>query len=381
MTHETITSVEALYLRSPHVNEDRTDSSQDALLVRIETSSGNVGWGEVDSNPLVAKAVIEAPTSHTRARGLRDVLIGQDPLDITRLWHDMYEATLYFGRSGAVIHAMAGVDIALWDLKGKILNKSVASLIGGSYVDRLRAYASHMFSFTPEETAKRAAAAASEGFTALKFGWEPFGADADLDLSFVEALRQTVGPNVDLMIDAGLAWDAKTAISRARSFEPYQLFWLEEPVAPDDLAGYARIAGSTSTRIAAGEEECEFRGFTRLMDYGRIDVVQIDITRTGITEALHIARLANDRKLQVANHNFTTDINTAAALHVLSSIPNALILEYCVEHNPMKDSLIENPIKLDDGFAVVPTEPGLGVTVSSEAVRTYGVATSSALSI
>lgn len=373
MTDPTITDVEAFYLRVPQVKE-RTDSSQDALIVKITTDSGHVGFGEVDASPLVAKAIIEAPVSHTRSRGLRDILLGESPMDIARLWEKMRQGTLYYGRTGAVIQTMAGVDLALWDLKGKLLGQPVYKLLGGGYADRMRAYASHMFGMTPEETHQRAVDAANAGFTAMKFGWEPFGADADLDEKLVQAVRTGAGEGRDIMIDAGLAWDAKTAIARARRFEPYNLLWLEEPLMPDDLRGYARVTSSVAVPIAAGEEECEAAGFQRLMDEGRVDIVQIDMTRVGISEAMRIAGMAADRGLKVANHNFTTDINTAAALHVLCSVPNALILEYCVEQNPMRLSLIRNPVQFDGGDALIPQDPGLGVEIDEEVVRKYRVA-------
>lgn len=365
-----ITDVEALYLRMPDIRE-RTDSSQDALVVRVTTDDGTVGYGEVDSSPLVAKAIIEAPPSHTRARGLKELLIGQNPLEISRLWERMRQGTLYYGRSGAVIQAMAGVDLALWDIKGKVLGQPVYQSLGGGYSDRIRAYASLMFDFTPRDTGRRAAAAAAAGFSAVKFGWEPFGSDPGTDVKLVAAIRSAVGADVDVMIDAGLAWDVKTAISRCRLLEPYALYWLEEPLAPGDLRGYRRLSGSVDTRIAAGEEECEVGGFCRLMDEGEIDVVQIDVTRVGLTEAVRIAHLAHDRGLPVANHNFTTDINTAASLHFLASVPNALILEYCMEEGELRKSLVRNPIRVQDGFAMVPQEPGLGVEINQETLERY----------
>ena len=169
-----ITDVEAIHLRLPEVR-GRTDSSQDSLVVRVTTDAGIIGYGEVDSSPVVVKAVIEAPTSHLLAKGLREVLVGQNPLETGRLWDTMYQSTLYFGREGAVIQAMAGVDLALWDIKGQALGQPVWALLGGAYRKTLRAYASHMFDFEPKITARRAAEAASAGFTAVKFGWEPMG--------------------------------------------------------------------------------------------------------------------------------------------------------------------------------------------------------------
>jgi L-rhamnonate dehydratase len=161
-----ITDVEALYLRLPEI-QARTDSSQDALIVKISTDAGITGWGEVDGCPYVTKAVIEAPMSHTLVTGLRQLLIGEDPLEITRLWRKMYQGTLYYGREGAVIQAMAGIDLALWDIKGKAFQQPVYKLRGGGFRKRLRVYSSNMFQFTAEATADRARKAKDTGFTAV----------------------------------------------------------------------------------------------------------------------------------------------------------------------------------------------------------------------
>lgn len=365
-----ITDVEALYLKLP-VIEKRTDSSQDALLVRVCTDSGITGWGEVDGCPLVTKAVIEAPFSHNLVTGLRELLVGEDPLDISRLWDLMYQRTLYYGREGAVIQAMAGIDLALWDIKGKALDVPVHQLLGGAVRDRIRVYASNMFQFTPEATAARARKAVEEGFTAVKFGWEPFGRDAKEDVRFLEAIRAEVGAEVDVLLDVGLVWDAKTTIRRAKLFDPFDLLWIEEPLPPDDLAGYARVSEAVDTRIAAGEEECTVAGFLRLMDIGKVDVVQIDMTRCGLTQAMKIAALAQQRGLPCINHNFTTDINTAASLHFLAAIPNAFIMEYCVEPSEISRRLSRSPIAIEGGIARVPTEAGLGVEPDMEVVQKY----------
>ena len=231
-----ITDVEALYLRLPEIKA-RTDSSQDALIVRVSTDAGITGYGEVDGCPHVTKAVIDAPYSHMMVRGLRQSIEGEDPLEIERLWDKMYRDTLYYGREGAVIQAMAGIDLALWDIKGKALGQPVYKLLGGGHRKRMRTYSSNMFQFSPADTARRAAEAMDNGFTAVKFGWEPLDPDPALDEALVAAIRKQVGDGVDVMIDAGLAWDAKTTLQRLELFAPYRIFWLEEPLPPHDLRG------------------------------------------------------------------------------------------------------------------------------------------------
>lgn len=355
-----ILNVEAFYLRLPVV-EARTDSSQDALIVKITTDSGIVGWGEVVGCPSVVKAIIEAPYSHTMVTGLRSLLIGENPLESARLWDKMYRATIFYGRAGAVIQAMAGIDIALWDIKGKALRQPIVQLLGGAIRDKMRVYSSNMFQMTVEDTIKRARVAVDTGHTGVKFGWEPFGQDEKTDLRYVEAIRKEIGPDIDFMLDVGLAWDAKTTIRRAALFEPYSLFWIEEPLMPDDYAGYGKVSAACSQYIAAGEEESTVSGFERLIDEGGVDVVQIDLTRTGFTQAVRIAAYARSRGRKVCNHNFTTDLNTAASLHFLCATENALVMEYCVEPGEISRSLARNPVLIKDGYAHLPQEPGLGV--------------------
>jgi len=364
-----ITAVDALNLSLPQI-QARTDSSQDALLVKVTTDSGIVGWGEVDGCPSVTKAIIDAPYSHTLVTGLRSLLIDENPLDTARLWDKMYRATVYYGRNGAVIQAMAGIDIALWDIKGKALGKPIVELLGGALRERMRVYSSNMFEFTVEATVERARRAIDTGHTGVKFGWEPFGRDAATDLRYVEAVRKALGKN-DFMLDVGLVWDAKTTIQRARLFEPYDLFWIEEPLWPDDVAGYGKVSRACVQHIAAGEEECTFLGYERLIDEGGIDIVQIDLTRCGFTQAMAIAAHAHRRGRKVCNHNFTTDINTAASLHFLCAVPNALVMEYCVEPGEISRRLAKLPVRIENGYAHLPSEPGLGVEPNPEVIEKY----------
>jgi L-rhamnonate dehydratase len=245
-----ITGVEAIYLRLSDV-KTQCDSGQDALIVKVTTNAGITGFGEVDSSPMAVKGCIEGPFSHTATTGLAQVVIGEDPFETEYLWHKMYRANIYSGRRGIGIHAMSGIDLALWDIKGKALGMPVWKLLGGGFHKSLRAYASSLFGATPAETGDRARRFADEGFTAVKFGWDPMGQDRETDIALVREARTGLGPKLDLMIDAGLVYDAKTAIQRARAFEPYDLFWFEEPLLPDDYEGYAKLSAATSLRIAA----------------------------------------------------------------------------------------------------------------------------------
>jgi L-rhamnonate dehydratase len=166
-----ITRIEAIYLRLPEVKE-QCDSGQDALVVRVETDAGISGLGEVDSSPLAAKWAIEGPFSHTTTSGLAHLIIGMDPFETEKIWDRMYRANIYSGRRGIAIHAMSGIDLALWDIKGKALGMPVWKLLGGGFQDKIRCYASSLFGATPSETGERARQFAGMGFTAVKFGWD-----------------------------------------------------------------------------------------------------------------------------------------------------------------------------------------------------------------
>ena len=368
-----IIDVEAIILALPEIKE-RTDGTQDTLIVRVTTDEGIVGIGEVDSSPWVIKAIIEAPKSHTLCRGLKEIVIGENPFEISRIWEKMYQGSIYYGRRGAAIQAMSGIDMALWDILGKATGKPVYEMLGACYRKEIRAYASSLFGESLQETGDMARKYIDHGFTAVKFGWEPLGLDADYDVRLVKTIREAVGPDVDVMIDAGLVWDAKTAIRMAERFSEYNIFWLEEPLHPDDLDGYARLSQGTNVRIAAGEEESSRFSYIDLMDRGKIDVVQIDAARCGgLTEALRIAQLADDRHKPVVNHAFKTGILIAASLHLLAAVPNAFILEYSVSESQLRREVTRQQFPVVDGKVAIPDSPGLGVDLNEDTIAKYRV--------
>lgn len=368
-----ITRVEAIHLRLPEVNE-RCDGSQETLVVKVHTDAGLVGVGEVDSSSSVAKAIVEAPVSHKICRGLAECVVGQDPFEIDRLVYRMYEGTIFFGRQGAVIQAMSGVEIALWDLVGKATGQPVYKLLGGGFRKSFRAYASILFGDTPEETEKIGRSLASQGYRAVKFGWGPIGQSEASDLAHVRAARKGLGDTVELMVDAGLCWDTATAIRRARQFEPYNLTWLEEPLHPDNIAGYGRLVAQSPVRIAAGEEICDVGEFQRMMDVGGIDVVQVDVTRVGgLNRSRRIGWDSAERHRLCVNHSYKTGVNIAASLHFVAALPNTQYFEYCVEQGALRQTLTRQRFPVVDGEIRVPEEPGLGIELDEAVVDRYRV--------
>jgi L-rhamnonate dehydratase len=363
----TITDVEAVHLRLPDVDAERCDGTQDTLLVFVTASDGTVGVGEVDSSPAVAKAVIEAEPSHLLARGLRSVLLGRNPLDVEVLWHAMVEGSRYFA-GGATMHAVSGVDIALWDLAGKLLGVPVAQLLGGARSERLLAYASLVMPDTPDEAADAAAAHAAEGYRAIKFGWGPLGQDLALNEELVRRIRAAAGDDVDIMIDAGQAWDTKTALRMAAVLEGYGIAWLEEPVAPDNLEGYRTLSERSALTIAGGEQESSYAAFERLVEEGRLDVLQPDLARCGgLTQGRRIAWLAQHRHRRVVPHAFKSGVLVAASTHFAAAIANGGLIEHTVSTSPIARDLVSREIDFADGHVTVPLgRPGLGVEINQD---------------
>jgi L-rhamnonate dehydratase len=371
-----ITDVEAIILRQPDVDSSKADGSQDALLVRIHTDEGITGIGEVDSLPPVIKAIIDAPPSHSNASGLKSLVIGEDPFEIDRLWEKMYRGSIYYGRRSAAIHAMSGIDIALWDIKGKALGQPVGRLLGGPHTQSIRAYASTLMPDTVEEVGPVVSGLVERGFTAIKLGWGPWGRDADLDIALARAAREAAGEQVELMFDIGMAWpNGDHAIRQVRRLEVFHPYWVEEPLWPDDVAGYAKLADSVETRIAAGEEDSTRWGFRELMDGAKVDVIQPDVTRAGgISEVVRIGRMAELRGVMTVTHSWSTGIIKAASLHALAALPNSEWFEYCVQETPLNQVLTDETFPLDaDGKVGIPSKPGLGIEIDEDIVERFRV--------
>jgi L-rhamnonate dehydratase len=370
-----ITAVEALVLSMPEIDVDAADSTQDALVVRVHTDTGLVGIGEVDASPSVIKAIIDAPPSHAISSGLAEILVGQDPGDVERLWDAMYRGSIFYGRRGAVVMAMSGLDIALWDLLGKALGVPVYRLLGGARRHTVPAYASTLMPDTPEEAEAHARELAQQGFSAIKFGWGPLGKDSDHDVAVVAAVRRGAGEDATILIDVGFGWrEADHAIVMCERLRPYRPAWIEEPLDPDDLVGYVALAGAVDVPIAAGEENTTRWEFAELMERGRVDVIQPDVSRCGgLSEARRIVAIADERGVACVPHAWSTSIIQAASLHLIAVMPRARYLEYCVRPNPLNTSLATTPISVRGGVAQVPDGPGLGIELDEAQLERFAV--------
>jgi len=369
-----ITEVVCQILRIPNI-QAKTASSQDSVLVRVRTDTGLEGIGEADSSPEVVKAIVDAPFSHNIACGLRELLIGENPLEHERLWQKMYRRTMYFGRTAVGISAMAAIDMALWDLKGKHFGEPIHRLLGGNQHDRILAYASILFGRDGKETGDIGRRWIEAGYRAVKFGWEPMGQNERLDIDLVRGAREGLGDGM-LLIDAGCVWDARTALRRAQAFSEFRPEWLEEPLRQDDVDGYQWLRDRSPVPIAAGEGECGRESFRQLIDRHALDVYQVDISRNGFTDAAYVRARVEERGARLCNHCYTSPITVAASIHWLSTCRDAFVFEDCVEDSPLRHELTHERVQAVDGWISPPDGPGLGITLDESFVNKYLIAES-----
>jgi L-alanine-DL-glutamate epimerase-like enolase superfamily enzyme len=378
-----ITDVEVLVLEAPG-GYGEADASGESYgikylgVVRVSTDAGITGYSDLETQPQVARAIVEAPGEGNAPgfQGLRHLLLGEDPFEVERLWHKLYMGSVYYGRRGVAIQVISGIDIALWDIIGKALHQPVYKLLGAGYRERVRAYASTLFRAEPAGMEEACRQYREQGFTAVKFGWGVFGQDPQRDVSLVEAARRSLGQNIDLLIDAGwyVPRSAKEAIQMVRRLEPWRPFFVEEPLSPEDYDGYAELAGAVDTLIACGEQEATEWGFQTLIERGGVDVVQPDLTRCGgFTVARKIAYLADLHNRLCIPHAWLSDLLTAATLHFNAFLRRATFQEFNVTSGPLSRELCQNPIRLEEGFLRVPQGPGLGVQVDEAALDKYRI--------
>jgi D-galactarolactone cycloisomerase len=340
-------------------------------LVFVETDEGLTGVGSCFTTEPLVQASLEV---------LKPFLIGETALEPERVAEKLRQCSFWYGRGGAVEHTISGLDIALWDLCGKALGQPVARLLGGSYRDRIKPYASILFD-EPARLQERLEEVCAAGFRAIKLGWRPFGRqDRRLDEFLLRTARETVGPDVELMVDAGGSeqfWPHtwKTALELARMLADYQVSWFEEPLRPDDWKGYQLLTEHSPVPIAAGEVFTRRQTFQALIDQRAVDIVQPDLTKCGgLSEAKRIGWYAFDHGVLLVPHGWNTAIGLAADLALVAALPVGRWVEYQVGV-PYIDELVDPRFCLTkDGYLPIPGGPGLGVELCEEAVKKYGTA-------
>ena len=320
----------------------------------------------------MVKAIVDAPFSHNIACGLREILLGENPLETERLWQKMYRRTMYFGRTSVTIAAMAAVDMALWDLKGKHYGEPIHRLLGGKQhdqdqglrLDPLRPRRARNRRHRPpldRRPATRPSSSAGSRWARAKPSTSTWSAGA----------REGLGPDATLLIDAGCVWDARTALRRAQAFAEFSIEWLEEPLRQDDVDGYVWLRDRSPVPIAAGEGECGREAFRPLIDRHALDVYQVDLSRNGFTDAAYIRDRVEEIGARLCNHCYTSPITVAASLHWLSTCRDAFMFEDCVEDSPLRHELTLEKVQAEDGWITVPDGPGLGVTLDEDFVAAH----------
>ncbi len=338
-------------------------------VVEVITDSGLVGVGSTfTSRELVAAA----------AKLLKPFLIGERADEPARVSEQLRQHTFWQGRGGSVEHAISGIDIALWDLFGKVTNQPVARLLGGQYRTRIKPYGSLLFDEV-DPLREKLRQAVGRGFRAIKLGWKPFGRrDAKTDELLVRTARETVGPDVELMIDAGGSeafWPHgyKWALRTAQMLAAYDVVWFEEALPPDDLAGFAELRRHSPVPIATGEVLTRRQSFWPFLREKAVDIVQPDCTKCGgLTEAWRIAWAAYEHNVQWVPHGWNTAIGLAADIHLACAMPVAKYVEFLTP-SPYVDDLITTPFRPDaEGYLTIPDMPGLGVELNREALQRFG---------
>ena len=327
-----ITDVEAFHIRIEDPNIGLFDGSYDDCLIVVRTDAGITGIGEVESLPPAIQGIVHAPPAHNHARGLRELLLGEDPTDPERLWQRMYEATDYVGRRGLMMHAIGGVDLALWDIAGQAAGKPVHALLGGAKRDRLLAYGTiYPMARTPEGVRRQIREAQAMNLRAFKFAADPWWLD-DLALTarLLQAARQEIGAEAILIVDAGGAYRTVEEGRRlAPIFRDVNIYFWEAPLPLDDVAGHAALAHE-GIPIGVGDLGLtHVAEFEEMMDRGGGAICQPDITMVGgFTGLRKVAQAALKRGKRVITHGYKTNITIAANLHFLANHPNEELLEY-----------------------------------------------------
>jgi L-alanine-DL-glutamate epimerase-like enolase superfamily enzyme len=346
-------------------------------LVRISSDDGTSGWGEgISQFPEATLA-----TCILLERGLAPLLVGANPLNVEVIWRRMLEHTYWYGREGVAAFAISAVDMALWDLKGKILGQPVSRLIGGQLKTSIPAMASIIFDMDDLNwTLKEFDGFRRDGYRIVKAGWgmrsdSVFGQDRVRDLQYVREIRQVIGDGIDLVVDTPGAtglWDVPTAIQRFRELEPFHLRWIEQPLLPQDLAGHARLRAAVTTPIGTGEDEWGPESYKHVIDSNGVDVVQIDPGRClGLTGAREVIKMVEARNLKFSAHSWSSALNTAASLHLLATSSAGDTLDFKPHQSPMQHELVTDPWAQEEGNLELREAPGLGVNVDVAAVTRY----------
>ncbi len=355
-----------------------TDRRQSALCV-VTTDEGIEGVGEA--------FFVGGPSTITAAMiqdGYAPLLIGADPFQSSVIWDFLYNRTRDQGQKGLPISALSAIDIALWDIKGKALGVPVYKLLGGAYRHRARVYATGLYEPQHVPSIKEALVAEAlgykkSGFSAMKL---KVGYGIETDMKYVQAVREAIGDEIMLMVDANHAYNAAEAIRLARRMEAYNIYWLEEPVPPEDIDGYVEVKQKSNILIAGGECEYTRFGFRELITRRAVDILQPDLCAAGgFTEMMRILALASAWNVPVIPHVWGTNVGLAAALQLFAVLPNfperrfpaEPLFEYDRSPHPFRDKVTHEQFVMKGGYLDIPERPGIGVTLDMDYIRKHAI--------
>ena len=337
-------------------------------LIAVFTDEEITGWGSCFTNDGLVQAALKV---------LEPLYRGENPLEPERVGEKLHANTFWMGRGGSITHTISGINIALWDILGKVTGQPVGRLLGGRYRERVRPYASLLMR-EPKALADQLQAIRAQGFRAFKIGWGPFGKESHaLDGKIVQAARDAVGSDSLLMVDAG-ASDAywphgyKWALRTAQMLAEFGVYWFEEPLVPDSLRDYVLLRQHAPLPIAGGEVLTRRQSFVPWLQQGAFDIVQPDVTKVGgISEERKIAWMAEENGIRFIPHGWNTALGLAADLQLASAIKNTDLVEY-LTGSPFIDDIVEKRWRLDaDGMLPIPSAPGLGISLNLEAVEKH----------
>ena len=363
--------------------------------IPLKGGTKDTGWPGYEADPNVQMNTLVEITAEDKLSGigscftslplveasltvLRPLLLGETVFEAERVAEKLRQMSFWHGRGGAVEHTLSGLDIALWDLMGKALGQPVSRLLGGNHRARIKPYASILFD-EPAVLKDKLGQQLASGFRAIKMGWRPFGCvDRRYDELLIKTARETVGPDIELMVDAGgsgqywphgLNWARETA----KMLGAYDIVWLEEALHPDDWQGFKALRASSPVLIATGEALTRRQSFQPFITERAVDVIQPDLTKCGgLSEGKRMAWMAYDHGVLLVPHGWNTAIGVAADLALTAAMPVARWVEFQTGV-PYIDNLLTTPFKLDaDGLLPVPTGPGLGIELNPEALARYG---------
>ena len=369
-----ITKFQPFVLRWPEPNDFNNERM--TVLLRVDTDAGISGWGEAIAMwPEACRATVAIIED-----GFAPLLVGRDPLEVEARWREMKAHSWWYGEGGIAALAISAVDMALWDIAAKERGKPLYALLGGSVHDALPACASlHVNHPTIDASVSAIAGYINDGFRSVKLGLGKRGAsragrDPDYDVALVQALRDAIGSEPDIMVDAGngVTWDVETAINTTRRMEPSRIKWMEEPLHPSNIDGHRKLKDAVSTLVAAGEREWGLPGYQRWIASDAIDVFGIDPARVdGITGFRAIAAAVEAAGKIVNAHAWSTAVLTAASLHLSLASPAAILFELKPIPGPMQFDLVEEPFWHEGGLIRARSRPGHGAEPKADVLQRY----------